>query len=69
MYASGVRSVILGVDTKIIIKGKCNHPNKRSVDKEYSKDRLPIPEFAWTHCVFCNNDDCIFGGECNYRSK
>lgn len=69
MYASGSRSIALGIDTKVVANGKCNHPNKRNVNEKYLKDGLPIPKFAWTHCVFCRNDDCIFGGECEHRIK
>lgn len=60
---------VLGADTKIIASGKCNHPNKRYVNEKYAKDGLPIPEFAWTHCVFYRNDDCVFRGECKYRTE
>lgn len=57
-----------GIDTKIITNGKCNHPDKRSVNKEYIKDRLPIPAFAWTHCIFYRKDGCcVFAGECEHR--
>lgn len=69
MYASGNRSIALGIDTKVITKGKCNHPNKRHVVEERLKDGLPILKFEWTHCIFCHNDCCMFGGECSYRSK
>ena len=68
MQVSGMRSVAFGADTKIVSNGKCNHPNKRCVNEEYLKDRLPIPEFAWTHCVFYRKDDgCVFGGKCKHR--
>lgn len=65
----GMRSVALGINNKVIASGKCNHPNKRKVNKEYLKDGLPIPGFAWTHCIFCCNDDCVFGGNCKYKKK
>lgn len=67
MCVSGMRNVALGVDTRVVASGKCNHPNKISVIKEYLKDGLPMPAFAWTHCVFCRNDDCIFNGECEHK--
>ena len=67
MRVSGMRIVALGVGTKIITNGKCNHPDKRRVNEEYLRDRLPITEFAWTHCIFCRNDGCIFVGECKHR--
>lgn len=69
MYASGNRSIALGIDTKVVIKGKCNHPNIRSINKEYLKDGLPIPEFAWTHCNFYQNGNCLFGENCKYNMK
>lgn len=62
-------NVAYGINTKIVVKGKCNHPDKRGIVEEYLKDGLPIPKFSWTHCVFCHNDGCVFGGECSYRSK
>ena len=61
--------VVLGIDTKLIPKGKCNHPDKRRVVEERIKDGLPVLEFEWTHCVFCRDDGCVFGGECSYRSE
>ena len=64
-----IKSVVLDIDTKIVVNSKCDHPNKRNAIKEYLSDNLPIPEFAWTHCVFCHNNDCIFGGECKYKIK
>ena len=64
---TGNRSVGLGIDAKIIPSGKCNHPEKRFVREEYL-DGLPIPEHAWTHCIFCSkNSDCFFGGDCEHR--
>ena len=67
---SGNRSVALGIDTKVIALGKCNHPNKREVIKEFIGDGLPFPEFAWTHCVFyrpMNTGECMFAGNCEHR--
>ena len=69
MYASGNRSMALGIDTKVVVKGKCNHPDKKHIVEEHLKDGLPILEFEWTRCVFCHNDVCVFGGECSYKSK
>ena len=64
---SGRSSIVLGVDTKVIASGKCHHPHKRSVNKEYLKDGLPMPKFAWTHCIFCRGENCFFAGECEYK--
>lgn len=67
LTVTGNRCVAAGIDTKIVPSGKCNHPEKRFVKEEYL-DGLPIPEHAWTHCIFCNKDsDCFFTGECNHR--
>lgn len=63
------RSVAFGIDNKVVASSKCNHPNKRKVNKEYLKDGLPVPSFAWPHCIFCINDDCVFGGNCEYKIK
>lgn len=38
-------------------------------DERGDKYGLPIPEFAFTHCIFCRNDDCNFGGECEHRTE
>lgn len=67
--ASGSYSVALGIDTKVVASGKCNHPTKRFIDEKYVYG-LPIPEFAWTHCIFCFRDEtCNFAGKCEYKEE
>lgn len=58
----------LGSNDYVIANGKCNHPTKRFINEQYMKDGLPIPKFAWTHCIFCaKGGACYFGGDCEYR--
>ena len=65
---TGNISVALGIDTKIIPTGKCNHPNRRFIPEDIKNDGLPIPEHLWPHCVFYRkNGDCIFDGNCNHK--
>lgn len=66
-YTYGNISFACGANTKIKENGTCNNPNIRNIDEEYLKDKLPISEFAWTHCVFYRNGSCIYGGECEHR--
>ena len=66
-YCTGNRSSAVGADVKVVPNGKCNHPNKREVTQEYLLDGLPIPEWAWTHCMFCYGDECVYAGECEHR--
>lgn len=68
IMCSGTYSVALGINTKIATNGLCGHPNKRPINPNML-DGLPIPEFGWTHCIFCSEDmkHCYFAGECEHR--
>ena len=68
---TGSNCYALEIDAKIVPRGLCGHPNKRSVNPE-KLDGLPISERDWTHCVFCvfgEKEYCTFAGECEHRIK
>lgn len=66
---TGSNCYALGIDAKIVPKGLCGHPNKRSVNPE-KLDGLPISERDWCHCVFCRDMKyCYFAGACEYIIK
>ena len=68
IYCEGNTSVALGIDAKVVPCGKCHHPNKRDVNRELLKKRVPIKNEAdWTHCIFCRGEECVFAGECKHR--
>ena len=60
MRATGGCCVALGVNAKIVPRGKCLYPDKLSQD---ALKKVPQSK----HCVFCrDNEMCYFNGNCDW---
>lgn len=58
---TGGHSFAFGINTKIVSRGQCAHPDK--LPKEVVNEN-PLLK----HCIFCRGEEkCYFDGECEWK--